>query len=81
MIIMRQIVKIASPVIQLNQLLKWIGLLETGGQTNFLLEDRKILLNGDLVHEKRKKIYPGDTVTISGDDFFIVQDESMNDEC
>lgn len=78
---MRQIVKIASPVIQLNQLLKWIGLLETGGQTNFLLEDRKILLNGDLVHEKRKKIYPGDTVTISGDDFFIVQDESMNDEC
>lgn len=81
MIIMKQIVKIASPVIQLNQLLKWIGLLETGGQTNFLLEDRKILLNGDLVHEKRKKIYPGDTVTISGDDFFIVQDESMNDEC
>ena len=78
---MKQIVKIASPVIQLNQLLKWIGLLETGGQTNFLLEDRKILLNGDLVHEKRKKIYPGDTVTISGDDFFIVQDESMNDEC
>ena len=58
MIIMRQIVKIASPVIQLNQLLKWIGLLETGGQTNFLLEDRKILLNGVLVHEKRKKIYP-----------------------
>ena len=81
MIIMRQIVKIASPVIQLNQLLKWIGLLETGGQTNFLLEDRKILLNGVLVHEKRKKIYPGYTVTISGDDFFIVQDESMNDEC
>lgn len=78
---MRQIVKIASPVIQLNQLLKWIGLLETGGQTNFLLEDRKILLNGVLVPEKRKKIYPGDTVTISGDDFFIVQDESMNDEC
>ncbi len=53
MIIMRQIVKIASPVIQLNQLLKWIGLLETGGQTNFLLEDRKILLNGVLVHEKK----------------------------
>ena len=78
---MRQIVKIASPVIQLNQLLKWIGLLETGGQTNFLLEDRNILLNGVLVHETRKKIYSGDTVTISGDDFFIVQDESMNDEC
>ena len=81
MIIMRQIVKIDSPVIQLNQLLKWIGLLETGGQTNILLDDRQILLNGVLVHEKRKKIYPGDTVTISGDDFFIVQDESMNDEC
>ena len=78
---MRQIVKITTPVIQLNQLLKWIGLLETGGQTNFLLDDGQILLNGALVHEKRKKIYPGDTITISGDDFFIEQDESVNDEC
>jgi ribosome-associated protein len=78
---MRQNIKIDSSMIQLNQLLKWIGLLETGGQTVFLLEEGKILLNGIPVHEKRKKIYPGDIVTIDGTEFLIAQTDSVNDEC
>ncbi len=68
-------------MIQLNQLLKWSGVIETGGQTVFLLDKENILLNGVPVYEKRKKIYPGDIVTINGNEFIIVQNDSVNDEC
>lgn len=68
-------------MIQLNQLLKWIGVLETGGQIGFLLARRAILLNGVVVQEKRKKIYPGDTVTINNDDYIVLCDEEIKNEC
>ena len=68
-------------MIQLNQLLKWIGVLETGGQIAFLLERRAILLNGVIVQEKRKKIYPGDIVTINNDDYIVLLDEEIKNEC
>ena len=68
-------------MIQLNQLLKWIGVLETGGQIGFLLERRAILLNGVIVNEKRKKIYPGDIVTINNDDYIVLLDEEIKNEC
>lgn len=78
---MKQIVKINSPMIQLNQLLKWIGVLETGGQISLLMEEEIILINGIVVHEKRKKIFPGDTVTIANENYIIVYDDEINDEC
>ena len=78
---MKQIIKISSDMIQLNQLLKWIGVLETGGQIGFLLERRAILLNGVIVNEKRKKIYPGDIVTINNDDYIVLLDEEIKNEC
>jgi ribosome-associated protein len=77
---MRKRINISSSMIQLNQLLKWSGILETGGQTAFLLEEENILLNGVPVREKRKKIYPGDIVTINDNEYIIVQDDSVNDE-
>ena len=78
---MKQIININSDMIQLNQLLKWIGVLETGGQIGFLLDQKAVLLNGVVVQEKRKKIYSGDTVTISNDDYLVLYDEEMKNEC
>ena len=78
---MKEVVKISSKMIQLNQLLKWIGLLETGGQTAFLLSAGKIKLNDAVVHEKRKKIYPGDTLFVEDQEYQIVQDrDTLNNE-
>lgn len=59
-------IEITTPTIQLNQLLKLAGIAETGGQVKFMLEDRLIRLNGDLVTERRKKIHPDDVVEIKG---------------
>lgn len=57
-------VKITSNVIQLDQLLKWLGIIDTGGQIKFFLDSYRIFLNGVLVTEKRKKIYVGDIIKI-----------------
>ena len=59
-------IEIHSPVIQLDQLLKWAGIVETGGQVKPLLEEGMIKLNGVIVSEKRKKIKPGDVIEIEG---------------
>lgn len=59
-------VAIETPYIQLDQFLKWAGILESGGQIKPLLEDGMILLNGAVASERRKKLYPGDTVAIKG---------------
>lgn len=62
---MQEIV-INTQLIQLDQLLKWEGIIETGGQVRPMLDDGLIFVNGQLATERRKKIHPGDTVEIKG---------------
>lgn len=57
-------IEINTETIQLDQLLKWGGIVNSGGQVKFLLEDEKIKLNGEIVTAKRKKITPGDIVEV-----------------
>jgi ribosome-associated protein len=46
--------------------MKFAGVLQTGGQAFELLEQGLVTLNGNKITEKRKKIYPGDTVVVKG---------------
>lgn len=59
-------IEIHTDFIQMDQLLKWAGVVDSGGQVKFMLEEQQLLLNGALVTEKRKKVYPGDIVEIKG---------------
>lgn len=63
-------ISIHTDYIQLDQLLKYANILETGGQIKELLTEELITLNGTIVTEKRKKIYPNDVVSI-GDEISI----------
>ena len=69
-----EIVYISTEVIQLDQLLKWMGLSETGGQSRFLIAAEKVQINGIIVTERKKKIYPGDCLTIGGQEYRILQE-------
>ena len=62
---------IASEFIQADQLIKWLGLSETGGQARWLIDEGKVSVNGHVIHERRKKIYPGDVVLIEGQAYRI----------
>lgn len=59
-------VVISTETIQLDQFLKWAGIVESGGQVKLLLEDGLIQLNGVVAVERRKKIRPGDIISIEG---------------
>ena len=60
----RETVTIITDFITMDKLLKFSGVADTGGQAFLMVEDGIIKLNGKLVTEKRKKVFPGDVVNI-----------------
>lgn len=64
-------VTIYGDYIQLDQFLKKMDYISSGGETGAFLESHTITLNGSRVHEKRKKIRKGDTLVIDGSEFAI----------
>ena len=68
-------INIETPMIQLDQFLKWASILQSGGEIRFLLDEDKILVNGILCKAKRKKLYPGDTVEIKDVGTYLIKGE------
>ncbi|MCR2045440.1 RNA-binding S4 domain-containing protein [Anaerosalibacter massiliensis] len=57
-------VKIETDYIKLDQLLKFAGILDTGGQGKILIKKGYIKLNGEVVRQRGKKIVKGDEIEI-----------------
>lgn len=51
--------------IELNKLLKLLGLAETGGEAGVRILEGEVKLNKKVVSEKRKKIRAGDVVSFA----------------
>ena len=60
-------IEINTETIQLDQLLKRAGIIESGGQVKLLLADELIKLNGVIETAKRRKIKAGDVIEIVGE--------------
>ena len=60
----KETVAIITEFITMDKLLKFSGVADTGGQAFLMGEDGIVKLNGKLVTEKRKKVFPGDVVNI-----------------
>ena len=69
----REFAEISTEWIQLDQLIKWLGITETGGQARFLIDDGQVAVNGVIVRERRKKIFPGALVCIDGVESSVVK--------
>ncbi|MDP2078411.1 MAG: RNA-binding S4 domain-containing protein [Sulfuricurvum sp.] len=50
--------------IELHKLIKFLDLVDTGGQAKMLIEDGLVLRNGVIETRKRAKIIKGDTIQI-----------------
>lgn len=59
-----EIIEISTPTIKLDQLLKWAGIADTGGQVRLFIEDGLITINGIKIHERRKQVNIGDIIEI-----------------
>ncbi|MDP3266395.1 MAG: RNA-binding S4 domain-containing protein [Sulfuricurvum sp.] len=53
-----------SEFIELHKLIKFLDLVDTGGQAKMLIEDGLVLRNGVIETRKRAKIVKGDTIQI-----------------
>lgn len=65
---------IHTDYIQLDQALKKEGIIGTGGEIAPFLEAHMVLLNGKTIHEKRKKLYQGDVLTLDHEKYRIVKE-------
>ena len=70
-------IAITTECITMDKLLKFSGVADTGGQAFLMVEDGIVKLNGKLVTEKRKKVFPGDVVNIDNQIELTVSKEEI----
>lgn len=63
----KQVIFIDTEFIKLQDLLKYAGLVETGGQAKILIQDGYVTVNGEICTMRGKKIRTGDIVTLDED--------------
>lgn len=56
-----------EPIIRLDQFMKVVGLVGTGGQAKLVIQGGEVLVNGIIETRRKKKLKQGDTVTFNGD--------------
>lgn len=65
-------VEIHTDTIQLDQFLKLAGAVPSGGMVKELIAAGAILRNGDIETARRRKLVPGDIITVDGSDTYRV---------
>jgi len=60
-------IPIKTKSIQLDQFLKWADLVNSGGQAKSLIQEGKVLVNGEVEYSRGKKLYPGDRISFAGE--------------
>ncbi len=60
---MKQEIKINTDFIKLEALLKYSGLVSTGGQAKIVIQEGQVSVNGEICLMRGKKIRTGDEVS------------------
>ncbi len=64
-------IKINTEFIKLDALLKFASLVGSGGEAKALIQDGCVLVNGEVCTMRGKKIRPGDTVSLDGQEVTV----------
>ena len=64
-------IKIETPFIRLDALLKFAGAVETGGEAKLVIQDGEVTVNGETCTMRGKKLYPGDRAELDGQVFVV----------
>jgi ribosome-associated protein len=59
-------VPVHGAYIELQQLLKRLDIVQSGGEVKIFLAETEIIVNGDYESRRGRKLYPGDLVVIEG---------------
>jgi ribosome-associated protein len=64
-------VDITREPVELYKILKFEGLVASGGAAKLVIADGQVTVNGEVETRKRKKIVGGDTIVFGGETFQI----------
>ena len=65
-------IKIHTEYIKLQDLLKFAGAVETGGDAKLIIQEGRVTVNGELCAMRGKKLRPGDRAVIDGETELVV---------
>jgi len=66
-------IKLRDDYIKLGQALKAAGLVGSGVDAKFVIQDGLVKVNGETEFQRGKKLYDGDTVSYDGETVQIVK--------
>jgi len=61
---MSELIKINTEFITLGKLLKFISVIDTGGQAKIFLHENDVWVNDELENRRGRKLYHGDQIQI-----------------
>ena len=64
-------VQIRTEFIKLQDLLKFAGAVETGGDAKLIIQEGRVSVNGEVCTMRGKKIRPGDDVVFQGEHYTV----------
>lgn len=62
-----EVIKLRDEYIKLGQALKAAGLVETGVDAKYAIEDGLVKVNGEMATQRGKKLHAGDVVSYDGE--------------
>ena len=64
-------VEITKEPVELYKILKFEGLVSSGGEAKSVIADGRVFVNGEIETRKRRKIIAGDLIEFAGDQMQI----------
>ena len=68
-----EIIKLKEDYIKLGQALKAAGLVDSGVDAKFVIQDGLVLVNGNVEYQRGKKLVDGDIVDFEGNQIKIIK--------
>jgi len=62
-----RVVEVTKEPVELYKILKFEGMVDSGGEAKFVIAEGHVLVNGELETRKRKKIVSGDIIEFGQD--------------
>lgn len=66
-------IKIHTEFIKLQDLLKFAGAVETGGDAKLIVQEGRVKVNGEVCAMRGRKLRPGDRAVIDGETELVVK--------
>ena len=70
---MREVVLKIEPV-ELHKILKFEGLVPSGGVAKLAIESGDVIVNGEVETRKRKKMVAGDVIEFNGEEIRLISE-------